>query len=400
MTLKSIFKILGYSNLGNFFSFIYLILITRYLSQNDFSLITSITNLAVGSAYIFSFIVPIISYEISKNNKKKNLKESYLSLLKINYIFFFFLIILFMLAKDFFYLKFKFSNYFILILTPIIIFLNIIIYIQLGFLSGLKTFILQSKFYAVQHFIKISLVLMLSFFYYKNFYPLIATSISMLIFAFLAHVTILKYCDKNTNTNTISISLKDISKSFLITTIGAIIIYADIIISRNAFDYENSSKFNVLSSLSKINYYFLGSLILTIIPLFNQNIILKNKYFLRIFLIFFIFTICSNLFYYFFSNKLIGVLFKLNFDDITYLMIKINTASIFFTASIMILNYLYTQKYFIKIFYILISTILYLIILSNIKEIKYYVNTILVFNFFLLILLICLTFKYKNFLKK
>ena len=89
MNLKSIFKILGYSNLGNFFSFIYLILITRYLSQNDFSLITSITNLAVGSAYIFSFIVPIISYEISKNNKKKNLKGSYLSLLKINYIFFF-----------------------------------------------------------------------------------------------------------------------------------------------------------------------------------------------------------------------------------------------------------------------------------------------------------------------
>jgi hypothetical protein len=139
---------------------------------------------------------------------------------------------------------------------------------------------------------------------------------------------------------------------------------------------------------------------LTIIPIFNQNIILKNKYLLRIFLIFFIFIICSNLFYYFFSNRLISMLFKLNFDDITYLMIKINTASIFFTASIMILNYLYTQKYFIKIFYILISTVLYLIILSNIKEIKYYVNTILVFNFLLLILLICLTFKYKNFLKK
>ena len=305
-----------------------------------------------------------------------------------------------MLAKEFFYLKFKFSNYFILILTPIIIFLNIIIYIQLGFLSGLKTFVIQSKLYAVQHFTKITSLLILSFFYYKNFYPLIATSVSMLIFAFLAHITILKYCGKNTNTNTISISLKDISKSFLITTIGAIIIYADIIISRYAFDYENSSKFNVLSSLSKVNYYFLGSLVLTIIPIFNQNIILKNKYLLRIFLIFFIFIICSNLFYYFFSNKLISMLFKLNFDDITYLMIKINTASIFFTASIMILNYLYTQKYFIKIFCILISTVLYLIILSNIKEIKYYVNTILVFNFLLLILLICLTFKYKNFLKK
>jgi O-antigen/teichoic acid export membrane protein len=344
--------------------------------------------------------VPIISYELSKNNKKKNLQKSYLSLLKINYIFFFFLIIFFILAGEFFFLKFKFSSYLILILTPIIIFLNILIYIQLGFLSGLKRFILQSKYYAVQHFIKFALILILSFFYYKNYYPLIATSISMLIFVFFAHVTILKYFDKNKNSNTISISLKNISKSFLITIIGAIIIYADIIISRNVFDYEASSKFNVLSSLSKINYYFLSSLIFTIIPTFNQKIILKNKYFLKISLIFFIFIICSNLFYYLFSSQLISMLFKLNFNNISFLMVKLNTSSIFFTASIMILNYLYTQKYFKKIFLILIFTIFYLSILFNIKEIKYYVDTILIFNFLLLIFLISLLFKYKNFLKK
>jgi O-antigen/teichoic acid export membrane protein len=400
MKLKNIFNILGYSNLGNFFSFIYFITITRYLSKNDFSLITSITNLAVGAAYIFSFIVPIISYEISKNNKKKNLQKSYLSFLKINYIFFFFLIIFFILAKEFFFLKFKFSSYLILILTPIIIFLNILIYIQLGFLSGLKRFILQSKYYAIQHFIKIALILILSFFYYKNYYPLIATSISMLIFVFFAHVTILKYFDKNKNSNTISISLKNILKSFLITIIGAIIIYADIIISRNVFDYEASSKFNILSSLSKINYYFLSSLIFTIIPIFNQKSILKNKYFLKISLIFFIFIICSNLFYYLFSNQLISMLFKLNFNNISFLMVKLNTSSIFFTASLMILNYLYTQKYFKKIFLTLIFTIFYLSILFNIKDIKYYVDTILIFNFLLLIFLISLLFKYKNFLKK
>ena len=107
MNISLLFKILSYSNLGNILSFIYLILLTDYLNKNDFSLVTSLIGLATGIAFVFNFIIPIISNEISKKNNL-NLKKIYFDLIYKSFYFCVFLLIFFLFINDFLFLYYKF----------------------------------------------------------------------------------------------------------------------------------------------------------------------------------------------------------------------------------------------------------------------------------------------------
>ena len=393
MNLKLILKILSYSNFGNLFSFLYLIFISNYLLSNDFSLITSITTLAIGIAYIFSFFVPVISNIVSKC-KNNNIWGFYINLIKKLFYLFFISFLLIFLTKEFFYIFFKFQDLKILFFFLIIIFSNIFLYVQIGLLSGISLFKFQSKIISIQQFLRLILMIILLFFLYNNLFPLIATTISMIVTTIIFHKKILQYFKKNkylqkTKNQKIFNSIQ-ILNAIIITIISAILIYSDIVISRYVFDYNISSEFNIMSSLSKINYYFLFALIPTIIPIMNltKNFKDKNKYIKKIFIILFSTLCITNLIYYNFSEVIFNSIFNKNISNIQN-MIKINTSSIIYTGSIILLNIFYTTKNDKTLYFLLPLMIIYLYALFQQSNMFLFIDKILYLNilFFLVLLL-------------
>jgi hypothetical protein len=393
MNLKSILKILSYSNFGNLFSFLYLIFISNYLLTNDFSLITSITTLAIGIAYIFSFFVPVISNIVSKN-KKKNIWGFYINSTKILFYLFILSFLFIFLTKEIFYIFFKFQDLKILFFFPIIIFSNILLYIQIGLLSGLSLFKFQSKIISIQQFLKLTLMIILLLFLYNNLFPLIATTISMIVTILIFHKKIHQYLNKDKNLkknkNQKILNSTQILKAIIITITSAVLIYSDIVISRYVFDYNISSEFNIMSSLSKINYYFLFALIPTIIPIINltKNSKDKNKYIKKIFIILFSTLCITNLIYYNFSEVIFNSVFNMNISNIQN-MIKINTSSIIYTGSIILLYISYTARHNKTLYFLSLLMIIYLYILFQQTNMILFIDIILYLNilFFLVLLL-------------
>lgn len=393
MNLKLIFKILSYSNLGNLFSFLYLIFISNYLITNDFSLITSITSLAIGIAYIFSFFVPALSNIISKS-RKSNIWRFYINSIKNLLILFILSIIIIFLTKEIFYIFFKFQNLKILFLFLIIIFTNILLYIQIGLLSGLSLFKFQSKIIAIQQFLRLILIIILLFYIYNNLFPLIATIIAMIFTILVFHRKINQYFkkDKNLkkNKNQKIFNSTQILQAAIITITSAVLLYSDIVISRYIFNYNISSEFNIMSSLSKINYYFLFALIPTIIPIINltKNSIDQKKYIKKIFIILFSTLCVTNLIYYSFSEFVFNNVFNINISNI-FNMIKINTSSIIYTGSIILLNFYYTARRNKTIYFSFPLMIIYLYILSQQTNLILFIDIILYLNamFFFMLLL-------------
>lgn len=391
MNLKSILKILSYSNFGNLFSFLYLILISNYLVANDFSLITSITSLAIGIAYIFSFFVPAISNIVSKN-KNKNIWGFYINSAKKLLNIFILSILFIFLTKEIFYVFFKFQNFKILLLFLIIIFSNIFLYIQIGLLSGLSLFKFQSKIISIQQFLRLILLIILFFFLYNNLFPLIATTVAMIITILIFHRKIRRnlkiHKDLKKDKNKKIFNSTQIFKAIIITIISAVLIYSDIVISRYIFDYNISSEFNIMSSLSKINYYFLFALIPTIIPIINltTNSKDKNRYVKKIFFILFTTLCITNLIYYSFSEVIFEGIFNISISN-TLNMIKINTSSIIYTGSIILLNFSYTAKHNKILYFSLPLMIIYLYTLSQQTNLDLFINVILYLNILLFLIL-------------
>jgi O-antigen/teichoic acid export membrane protein len=396
MKLNKIYQILIYSNLGNFFSFLFLILIARILDDDHFSLVTSLVALATSIAYVFCFVVPFISNEISKKYTQDKIKSIYIDFIKKNIILFIGLLIFFFLTKKYLFFYFKFESHSILFFITLIIFFNILIYIQIGFLSGLKLFLEQNKFFSIQHFVKIAILGLLFLINYNLDYVFFSIALSMLIFIFYANQLIVKnYSLIKQQKKKILFKNDNLISSLLLSIIGSILIYSDIIISRKIFSPELSSQYNIFSSLSKINYYFLSSLILTIVPIFKKNNQSTKEYFLKLIYIFLIFFSISNIFYYYFTSDFIYYLFNKEITDMNIVMIKINSSSIIYTATLMFLNYLFLiegSKFFFKI---LIFLIIYLFFLLNLDDLLNYSNTLLLFNFLLLIFIILSVIKRK-----
>ena len=124
----------------------------------------------------------------------------------------------------------------------------------------------------------------------------------------------------------------------------------------------------------------------------NQS---TKEYFLKLIYIFLIFFSISNIFYYYFTSDFIYYLFNKEITDMNIVMIKINSSSIIYTATLMFLNYLFLiegSKFFFKI---LIFLIIYLFFLLNLDDLLIYSNTLLLFNFLLLIFIILSVIKRK-----
>lgn len=259
----------------------------------------------------------------------------------------------------------------------------------------------QNKFFAIQHFSRIVILGLLFLINYNIDYLFLAVALSMLIFIFYANRLIIKnYSLTKQRQKKILFKHDNLKSSLLLSIIGSILIYSDIIISRKIFIPELSSQYNIFSSISKINYYFLSSLILTIIPIFKTNSQNTKEYFKKLVYIFLLFFFLSNIFYYYFTSEFIYYLFNKEITDMNIVMIKINSSSIIYTITLMCLNYLYTIKKSKFFFKILIFLTIYLFYVLNLNDVLIYTNTILAFNFFLLVFTTISIINSKNLTKK
>ena len=404
MNFNILIKILSFSNIGNLLSLIYLIIISKYLLDNDFSLITSLTSLSVSISYIFSFYIAALSNKISKIKNCNYLKLYKTTLIKIFYLFVF-IFLFFVLAKNQFYNFFKFNNFNLIILIFAITISNIIVYIQLGIISGISKFKFQSKIICLQQFFRVILLILFFSKNYESYYPLLSTLIGFAITIAIFHIYILKKNENKKNSRNdfklvnINLNSDEIGKSIVLTFTCSILIYSDIIISRYIFDYSVSSQFNLMSSLSKVNYYFLSSVLITIIPFVNnsktQN--KKNSYFYKICILIIALMIFTNLIYYFFSDFIFENIFEKNNKLSKINMIKINSTSILYTCSIIILNWFYS-KWKLNFSLILIPIlIIFLTILLNQQTVEQFIN---IFFFINILILIFFILKFNNSFKK
>jgi hypothetical protein len=393
VNLNLLFKILSYSNLGNILSFIYLILLTNYLNKNDFSLVTSLIGLATGIAFAFNFIIPIISNEISKKNNL-NLKKIYYDIIYKSFFLCVLLLIFFLFISNYLFTYYKFYDFKIIIFICGIIFFNILVYVQFSFLTGLKFFTNLNKYFTIQHGIRLILLYLLFLLSYNIYNPLLSISISLAVLVLIAHIKLLdKFNSIQMKDESNIFNIKNILRSLIISIIGAVLIYSDLVISRKNFNYDISADFNIISSLSKINYYFLSSLIFTIIPVLNENNTKKNKIFFKnILYIFLFYLVTSNLFYYFFSEKLLFYLFNLDIFNLKLSMMKINTSSILFTGSLIFLNYFYMKKKINFLIIILFLQIYFIKTLLSIKNFEDYINFIYLYNILLFFLIAIFVF--------
>lgn len=398
---KLFVKIFAYSNSINIFSFLFVILLSRYLTKNDFSLITSLTSFGMGAAYLLSFFVPLLSNIISKNNKI-DLRSFYTNSL---FIFIFFFIILTFITyqcKDYFFEFYKFDNIKILIIFVTIVILNIFLYLQLGILNGLLEFKFHTRVQALQQVLRVILIIIFFTYFYKISLAIGATLISLFLTVIIFHFKIINsnlfaQTPKKKYLMNKLFNKERIIKSILFSLLVSFLIYHDISLSRYVLDYNKSSEFNIYSSLSKINYYLMIGIIHTLIPLNN----IKNNELNKIFnkkaiLITLAFFLMPNIFYFFYSDQFINIIFGYNVSNSHVYLLKINLSSLFFTLSIILLNYNYDKlsyKFYLCIFILIFIYLINLIFQDNLNI---FINYILLFNIFLLLIMIFKKLKFND----
>lgn len=396
MKINNIFSILSYGNLANFLSFLFLILISRYLTVQDFSLVTSLTSGAIAVAYIFSYLVPYISNEISKKHEY-SFYSDYKRII-LNFLLVFFLIFCFCIFfKDYFYTYFKFNNIYIFSFFFIIIFLITITYLQLGFLNGLHHYKFQAKITFFQQLLRCLFLIILVQFHQSSLEAFISTILSLICFIIISNYKIFysSKIKKKINNKLFLIS-KNNHKSILLTLCSAILIYSDIFLSRYIFEPNISGQFNALSSLSKINYYFFAALIPIIIPYMNKE---KNdeqniyNFFRSLLVIKVFFGLLTSVIYYNYSKEIVNLLFAEKYSNYSFLLIKLSLISIVYSLSIIIMNKIFKKASIIFFFIILLIIIIMLVFQLNSPNIIFYINISLIFNFIIFLAIIIFALK-------
>ena len=162
------FTVLGVSNFGNFFSLIFLIFMSRNLSNDDFSLNSALLGTISLISFLSAFLTTFISKFVSLNVKKKFLNTFFFNFLKIS-AYSSVVLIMFFIFHEYIFIFFKFKDFKILFFCFSIFYFYVLLFYVDGFVLGNNRFIFHSGVFALLQFLKIVLLVIIVNFFYSRF---------------------------------------------------------------------------------------------------------------------------------------------------------------------------------------------------------------------------------------
>ncbi len=358
--LKTIF-VLFIVNIGNAVSLVTQILLSKNLDINDFGFFYS------SVALITLCISPILSQNlliqenISNLDNNNSFKKFYVN--RLYKFFFFFLIVYFIFYLIFFekiqlYLGNDNETVYYKLFTVLIF--TILSLVPSSFLVSQKKYTIPSKIFTILDFLRL-IILLLYFYYFKGNKIEIIINIQLIFVAlifFSNHLFMAK--SLNVEPKKITNNKNSFSKNYKIVAysmIFPVILQIDIVIVTYLFDSINTSQYIVVSTISKIIYFFFGS----IYPIIFNEFLEKIGQVKIGLVIFYIISIILGGLCIVFGGKYFIIL---TYDEIFHSGIKL----IYFIAPAMIL---------LSITNILCS---YLISIKYYEFIKFYILTIIIFT--------------------
>jgi len=389
------------SNLGNFFSLLFLIFMSRNLNSDHFSLNSSLIGFVSLMTVLTTFLTPYISKFVANNSKKKFTKTYFVNLTKIS-VYSLLVLLLLLIFKETIFDFFKFRDLKIIFICFFIFYFNVLLFYNDGFILGNERYMVHSFIFAFQQFSRLLILIIIVYFFYNKFSAIYAAffSIFIVISIMSAYVITTEILKKTSNQINLSINFKnkDFKNSIIVQLIILYFLNIDIILSRNIFSFEISSQYIVISSLSKIIFYFFGVLLPIIVPktIFN----LKNKrneytYIYKIFFVIIVVYLGLILLKEFFLDFILEDIFRRE-NSLKKLFLYLCTVYAILSINSFLLNFFYSKKkqntLIISLFLLIIS-ILFLTLINNPVELARYMLVSVFLNF---LFLVYFFLKYKN----
>lgn len=389
------------SNLGNFFSLLFLIFMSRNLNSDHFSLNSSLIGFVSLMTVLTTFLTPYISKFVANNSKKKFTKTYFANLTKIS-VYSLLVLLLLLIFKENIFDFFKFRDLKIIFICFFIFYFNVLLFYNDGFILGNERYMVHSSIFAFQQCSRLLILIIIVFFFYNKFSAIYAAffSIFIVISIMSAYVITTEILKKTSNQIHLSINFKnkDFKNSIIVQLIILYFLNIDIILSRNIFSFEISSQYIVISSLSKIIFYFFGVLLPIIVPktIFN----LKNKrneytYIYKIFFVIIVVYLGLILLKEFFLDFILEDIFKRE-NSLKKLFLYLCSVYAILSINSFLLNFFYSKKkqntLIISLFLLIIS-LLFLTLINNPVELARYMLVSVFLNF---LFLVYFFLKYKN----
>ena len=349
---SSTLRVFLISNFGNFFSFLYVIYISKVLKVGDFSLITSSISLIGMLTLVSSFFVPIISQQVS-SNYNKYIKKFYISSIFKFSVIFLFIGIIFYILKDFFFNTLKFDSELFLILLILIFFLNSLLNLNDGFILGARMYKVHAFSNLIQHSLRlITVVILLSFLKDLNLI-LFAFVLSLIICNFFLVSKLKNYQYFSGTGQILEKNINALSKKFFIIIMISITTYTflnlDAVYARKLFTEDTSGYYIAVAILGKISFYLLVAIIPIIIPktsFESVNNFNTKMYIVKLLLVIFSYLILSSIIFLFFKDLILSLMFSPEYVKLSSLIFLTNLNFVFLSASIVLMNYLFAINFY------------------------------------------------------
>jgi hypothetical protein len=219
-----------------------------------------------------------------------------------------------------------------------------------GFILGHNKYLAHSLLFLIQQVSKLFFLIGIIYFYFSNYAGIYSIFFSFLLMISLMTIYILRIDSQKKEKKTLKFNLNIFKKDFLSVFFLQIIILfllnIDIVLSRNIFSNYVSSQYIVISSLSKIIFYFFGVLLPVIIPHTIFNMKKKFNEFTYIYKVIFIISI-SFLFVIFCKKYFLEFILKEVFNrenDLEFLFLKLCSAFVLLSMNAFLLNFFYSIK--------------------------------------------------------
>lgn len=366
--IKDIIKVFTITNSGNFFSLLFLIVIGKTLSTNQFSLATAIIGFVGLCGILYAFLPSIIAKYIS-NFSEKNVKNFYYhNLIKFLVITISFsLLILFLYNPIFKFLKF--DSFSLLFLIIIMFFLNGLVNYNDGVILGKQFFLYHSQAVFIINFVRLLVLFIFLSFHLDVYFVLISFIVSYSAAILFQFFKLKK--NFNLQNSFINKNFNIFTKStYAIIFINLIIIFllnSELVLSRYLLNENDSGIYNGISSIGKISFYLVNALAPIVIPktVFleskNQN---SFKFILYLLTLILILTIFLSIFYFLFKDQFITLILNKNFLEFNYLIFIMNLNYSMLAASSILLNFLVVKINAMKIAYCTLPLALVLILFN------------------------------------
>ena len=367
------FIIIILSNLANLINMIIQIILGKTLSYYDFSLYYSLV------ALISYFIIPAATIGIFLQKKffiivNKNINIGEFFFYSTKKIFIFFLLSFFIFL--FFYKRlstnFYHENFYTYLNFYLVLVLSIYMNWPISINQALKNYRINSIIYFFASILKLIIIILL--FYVLNFNSFFATiNVNIFYIFLLTFLYFLPNYKKIEITNLKStIRYKILHDDFkfyaFYSLMIPIMLSSDIIIAKIYFSSEDSAKYIVASSLSKI-IYFISSGLYSMI--FNESLSLSKKNTIIITLISLIISSFSMFTFIYFGEDIIEVIYGKKFYGSHEYLLFLSLAVFMICLSKLMCDILISKgKYgFIKLQYISYAILIYLMIFQ-LKELS------------------------------